>query len=244
MYVMQAFPSHQQALAGGIFSTLFRLGSAVALGISTAVFSSVKGTRAGMADPMLPYTRAFQVSIALRAALGVMRRQRGGHVVVVTGLTAAMGTAGLTARCAADHAIEGLLEALAYEVAPFGVRVSLVQPSVEAAVFGGGEVQIAPEMQEYAALEGGRQLREMRRLAEMGRAREVDAEVLADTVRIVAEIAGAENPPGRITVGEEGAEMVRERLKTLSEEMEEFLEASLGVDIAPPAAAGPRPGDE
>jgi len=68
MYVMQAFPSHQQALAGGIFSTIFRLGSAVALGISTAVFSSVKGTGDGMADLMLPYTRAFQVSIALGAA--------------------------------------------------------------------------------------------------------------------------------------------------------------------------------
>lgn len=75
MYVMQSLPSHQQALAGGIFSTIFRLGSAVALGISTAVFTSVKGSAdAGTAtatlngqDPMLPYTRAFQVSIALGA---------------------------------------------------------------------------------------------------------------------------------------------------------------------------------
>ncbi|KAM7199917.1 Major Facilitator Superfamily domain containing protein [Naviculisporaceae sp. PSN 640] len=76
MYVMQSLPSHQQALAGGIFSTIFRLGSAVALGISTAVFTSVKGSAdAGTTaeiptgqDPMLPYTRAFQVSIALAAA--------------------------------------------------------------------------------------------------------------------------------------------------------------------------------
>ncbi|KAH8884833.1 hypothetical protein GQ53DRAFT_661204 [Thozetella sp. PMI_491] len=65
MYVMQSLPSHQQALAGGIFNTLFRLGSAIALGISTAVFSSVAATDAGRADPMLPYTRAFQVSIGL-----------------------------------------------------------------------------------------------------------------------------------------------------------------------------------
>jgi hypothetical protein len=67
MYVMQSLPSHQQALAGGIFNTLFRLGAAVALGISTAVYSSVAATPEAMEDRMVPYTRAFQVSIALSA---------------------------------------------------------------------------------------------------------------------------------------------------------------------------------
>ncbi|KAH6634588.1 major facilitator superfamily-domain-containing protein [Chaetomium sp. MPI-SDFR-AT-0129] len=68
MYVMQSLPSHQQALAGGIFNTLFRLAAAIALGITTAVFSSVSATPAGIADPMLPYTRAFQVGIAMSGA--------------------------------------------------------------------------------------------------------------------------------------------------------------------------------
>ncbi|KAK3319360.1 major facilitator superfamily-domain-containing protein [Apodospora peruviana] len=68
MYVMQSLPSHQQALAGGIFNTIFRLGSAVALGMSTAVFSSVAGTPEAIMDPMLPYTKAFQVSLGLSAS--------------------------------------------------------------------------------------------------------------------------------------------------------------------------------
>ncbi|KAK5660539.1 hypothetical protein OQA88_13088 [Cercophora sp. LCS_1] len=68
MYVMQSLPSHQQALAGGIFNTIFRLGSAVALGISTAVFSTSQGTTEALANPMLPYAKAFQVSIGLSAA--------------------------------------------------------------------------------------------------------------------------------------------------------------------------------
>ena len=67
MYVMQSLPSHQQALAGGIFNTLFRLGSAIALGLSTAVYSSVAATEAGAADPLLPFTRAFQVNVGLSA---------------------------------------------------------------------------------------------------------------------------------------------------------------------------------
>ncbi|KAK4240889.1 major facilitator superfamily-domain-containing protein [Achaetomium macrosporum] len=67
MYVMQSLPSHQQALAGGIFNTLFRLGAAIALGISTAVYTSFSGTPAAVLSPMLPYAKAFQVSIGLSA---------------------------------------------------------------------------------------------------------------------------------------------------------------------------------
>jgi len=67
----------------------------------------------------------------VRAALPVLRRQRSGHVLVVTGITGGMGTPALGVRCAADHAVEGFCDALAYEVAPFGVRVSVVQPPIE-----------------------------------------------------------------------------------------------------------------
>lgn len=67
MYVMQSLPSHQQALAGGIFNTLFRLGAAVALGATTAVYTSVAGTPEAVANPMLPYSRAFMVSVGLSA---------------------------------------------------------------------------------------------------------------------------------------------------------------------------------
>ncbi|KAI6357914.1 hypothetical protein MCOR25_007524 [Pyricularia grisea] len=68
MYVMQSLPSHQQALAGGIFNTMVRLCSTLALGISTAVYGGVEFTEAGMQDPMLKYTRALQVSVAFAAA--------------------------------------------------------------------------------------------------------------------------------------------------------------------------------
>ncbi|KAI1102282.1 MFS general substrate transporter [Jackrogersella minutella] len=68
MYVMQSLPKHQQSLAGGIFNVVIRLSNAVIMGISTAVYSSVELTPEGMADPMLKFTRTFQVSIAFSAA--------------------------------------------------------------------------------------------------------------------------------------------------------------------------------
>jgi hypothetical protein len=68
MYVMSSLPRHQQSLAGGIFNVVIRLSNTVVMGITTAVFSSVEVTPAGMADPMLKYTRAFQTCLAFSVA--------------------------------------------------------------------------------------------------------------------------------------------------------------------------------
>ncbi|KAI8723496.1 MFS domain-containing protein [Fusarium sp. LHS14.1] len=65
MYVMQSLPIHQQSLAGGIFNMLIRLGSTVAIGISTAVYSSVGEAQADGGDPVVPYRMAFFVSVGL-----------------------------------------------------------------------------------------------------------------------------------------------------------------------------------
>jgi hypothetical protein len=65
MYVMQALPVHQQSLAGGIFNMLIRLGSTIAIGISTAVYSSVQVAQAEGGDVIRPYRMAIFVSVGL-----------------------------------------------------------------------------------------------------------------------------------------------------------------------------------
>ncbi|KAJ4389897.1 hypothetical protein N0V93_007369 [Gnomoniopsis smithogilvyi] len=67
MYVMQSLPPKHQGLASGIMNTLVRLSSTLAMGISTAVYSSIDLSAKGQAEPMLKFTRTFQVSIALAA---------------------------------------------------------------------------------------------------------------------------------------------------------------------------------
>ncbi|XDG09462.1 hypothetical protein ABKA04_009077 [Annulohypoxylon sp. FPYF3050] len=64
MYVMQSLPKHQQSLAGGIFNVVIRLANAAIMGISTAVFSSIELTPESVNNPMLKFTRTFQVSVA------------------------------------------------------------------------------------------------------------------------------------------------------------------------------------
>ncbi|RYC77901.1 hypothetical protein BFJ63_vAg19223 [Fusarium oxysporum f. sp. narcissi] len=55
--------------------------------------------------------------------------------------------------------------------------------------------------------------------------------LVMETVHALSAIGGHENPPARHIVGHEGAIAVKEKLKTVTEELEDFVEASLSVDI-------------
>jgi hypothetical protein len=55
--------------------------------------------------------------------------------------------------------------------------------------------------------------------------------LVMETVHALTAIGGHENPPARHIVGFEGAVAVKEKLKTVTEELEDFVEASLAVDI-------------
>ncbi len=64
----------------------------------------------------------------IQAVLPSMRRQGGGHIVNVSSISGRMALPGLGAYATSKFALEGLSEALHHEVAPFGIRVCLVEP--------------------------------------------------------------------------------------------------------------------
>ncbi|KAF8457931.1 hypothetical protein BGX38DRAFT_1085460 [Terfezia claveryi] len=169
----------------------------------------------------------------VRAALPVLRRQRSGHVLVVTGVTGGMGTPALGVRCAADHAIEGFCDALAYEVAPFGVRVSVVQPPIEVK-------NLISTMHPATTISSTSPPSSPPNTTPVPAHHTPPTSlpsltpILAETVHIITSISGLDDPPGRIVVGSENAEQVKERLKAVSEELEDFLEVSVSVDAKEP----------
>ena len=64
----------------------------------------------------------------LRATVPVLRAQRSGHVVNVSSVLGLTAVPGWGLYCAGKFALEGISEALAAEVADFGVRVTVVEP--------------------------------------------------------------------------------------------------------------------
>jgi NAD(P)-dependent dehydrogenase (short-subunit alcohol dehydrogenase family) len=73
-------------------------------------------------------TTLFGPMNVARAVLPVMRTQRSGLVVAISSTAGIVGQAFCTAYAAAKFGVEGWIESLAPEVAPFGIRTMLVEP--------------------------------------------------------------------------------------------------------------------
>lgn len=71
----------------------------------------------------------FGPAALVRAALPVMRGQGSGTIVQMSSQGGRVAFPGVSAYCASKFALEGWSESLASEVAPFGVRVLIVEPS-------------------------------------------------------------------------------------------------------------------
>ncbi len=72
----------------------------------------------------------FGTMTITRAVLPVMRKARRGRIVMITSVAGRIGSFGVGAYCATKFAQEGFGESLAQEVAPFGVRVAIVEPAI------------------------------------------------------------------------------------------------------------------
>ena len=73
-------------------------------------------------------TNLFGVWRTCRATIPHLRRQGGGHLVIVSSLAGLMGIPFQAAYSASKFALEGMAEALRMEVKPWGIHVALIEP--------------------------------------------------------------------------------------------------------------------
>jgi NAD(P)-dependent dehydrogenase (short-subunit alcohol dehydrogenase family) len=63
-----------------------------------------------------------------RAVLPVMRRQRAGHIVTISSTAGIVGQEFCSAYAASKFGLEGWMESLRFEVEPFGIHTTIVEP--------------------------------------------------------------------------------------------------------------------
>jgi NAD(P)-dependent dehydrogenase (short-subunit alcohol dehydrogenase family) len=79
----------------------------------------------------------FGTMAVTRAVLPMMRTAKRGRIVIVGSIGGRISSLGASAYCSSKFALEGFGEALAREMAPFGVRVSILEPgAVKTELFG------------------------------------------------------------------------------------------------------------
>ncbi|TEA22785.1 Oxidoreductase BOA17 [Colletotrichum sidae] len=186
----------------------------------------------------------------IKAALPLLRGQRTGHIIILSSTGGHIGTPGMPIYTSAIWALEGFCDSLAYEIAPFNVKVTIVQPNKEIQSLT-NKIIFAPQLPYYDSdMSPAPSIRDMlANVLNMNPETAVDPSdtdvvsryprlppsatdrLVLETVHALTAIGGHENPPARHIVGFEGAVAVREKLKTVTEELEDFVDASLSVDI-------------
>jgi NAD(P)-dependent dehydrogenase (short-subunit alcohol dehydrogenase family) len=160
----------------------------------------------------------------VKYALPVMRAQASGRIVLMSSIGGAIGIPFQAFYSASKFALEGYGEALAYEVAPFGVHVTLVQPGNVRTDFTASRrmAQDARDGSVYSEA-ADKAISAMERDERNG----VPA---ADVAAVVARVLGSRRPPRRVSVGKAGerAGLVAKRLLPFRA-FESGARSSLGV---------------
>lgn len=73
-------------------------------------------------------TNVFGLMEVTRAVLPVMRHQRAGHIINISSIGGVTGFASCTLYGSSKFAVEGFSENLHFDVAPFGIHVTVVEP--------------------------------------------------------------------------------------------------------------------
>jgi len=96
----------------------------------------------------------FGAVATTQALLPHMRERRSGTIVQITSVGGMITAPGFGPYCAAKHALEAVSEALAAEVAPFGMRVLIVEPGAFRTRLFGSAFRAMPTLPAYAETVG------------------------------------------------------------------------------------------
>lgn len=126
-----------------------------------------------------------------QAALPLLRAQRGGHILQVSSIGGLAAFPSLGLYNASKWALEGMSEALAQEVGPLGVRVTIVEPGPYGTDWSGSSAVHAEPLAAYEPI------REARRAGAGARAPQ-DPQTTAE---VILELVDTDEPPLRLFLG-------------------------------------------
>ena len=167
-------------------------------------------------------TNFFGAVNVTRAALPVLRQQKAAAIVNVSSLGGQLSVAGFSGYSASKFAMEGMSEALAQEVAPFGIKVLILEPGAFRTGFASDALKHMPRMAEYDNIVGG--TREF--------ARGMDGTQEGDPARAAAALDRAlkdEHTPLRLALGADAVAAVRSHSEALLKDLTTWERVALST---------------
>jgi NAD(P)-dependent dehydrogenase (short-subunit alcohol dehydrogenase family) len=158
-------------------------------------------------------TNFFGAMNVTRAALPTMRARRGGAIVNMSSLGGQLSFAGFSAYSASKFALEGASEALAQELAPFGIKLLIVEPGQFRTNLAGAGMRHMPVVEDYRDVVGGtRQF-----------AHDMHGTQAGNPLKAAAAIEAAidaPNTPLRLQLGADAVDAVRNHAEALLKDLD------------------------
>jgi len=160
-----------------------------------------------------------------RAALPVMRAQRSGLVVAISSTGGIQGQEFCSAYVAAKFGLEGWLESLAPEIAPYGLRTMIVEPGFfrTELLSPGSTSYAAPSIDDYAE----RTTATIKAWDDMNGRQGGDPAKLATAL---VQLIDMEQPPSRWAAGADAVDVLEQKARTLLDQAEAHRELSSSLD--------------
>jgi NAD(P)-dependent dehydrogenase (short-subunit alcohol dehydrogenase family) len=158
-----------------------------------------------------------------KAALPVLRQQGGGRIIQISSLGGRIGSPGMTAYQSAKWAVGGFSEALAAEVAPLGIKITVVEPGGMRTDWAGSSMSTPPISEPYQATVGA----SARAMNGFQHTANGDP---AKVARLVLAVAELDDPPLRILAGSDAYEYGREAWRTRIETDAQWEQLSRSTD--------------
>lgn len=166
----------------------------------------------------------FGTVYVTRAALPTLRAQRSGHFLQFSSVGGRVGgTPGNGAYQSAKHAVEGFSKVLRSEVAPLGIKVTIVEPGAFRTDYG-NETNFPPVIPDYAETVG--RMNEFRRSTAGTWAGDPSR-----AARILVDVVNNPEPPLQLVLGAAAVEMVERSTEERLAELRDWAEVSRAADF-------------
>lgn len=166
----------------------------------------------------------FAMAHIIRNVLPTMRQQKSGHIINTASMMGYMSYPGNGSYSASKYAVIGLSEALAQEVAHFGIKVTILAPGTFRTNFMSEKTlnvaqnkidayNLDKQIEQFTGFDG-QQLGDPKKLAE-----------------VLLKITGMSNPPSHLPLGSDSYNAILGARKKEREEMEQWKDLSLATDF-------------
>jgi NAD(P)-dependent dehydrogenase (short-subunit alcohol dehydrogenase family) len=168
-------------------------------------------------------TNVYGALDVTRAVLPHLRRQRSGRILNISSAGGFVGFPGAGIYCASKFALEGWSEALAQEVAPMGIHVTIVEPGAFQTEFNGKPLLLPNRTIDDYAATSGQMIQWIRQM---------DGQQPGDPKKAAVamiQVVNSPNPPLRLVLGADALEAIHAKLEAVTVDLTDWKKVAINT---------------